>query len=320
MKKIILLITIIAMLTLTACSSGGGGNVPATNFKTFIGGTEGVSVSFEQDTPPAEVNAGDPFKVVVKLENKGEHTIPPEDYFVTLKGFSPEAFGVTLQELTVGGEEELAANVLDPDTGSTIESYPVYIEIPKNKDLVYQGGIAGNTPFTLFTDVCYTYETTANAKLCIKEDLQKTTDDKVCTITGPKDISSSGAPVTIGGFEESGSGREAVRFQFTISQADNQGTVHRPESKCSTDYKDDGVVYVEVETGMAGELDCNGFSEETSPSSGYLKLSGGSRTITCKQTVNEGERGDYVTTVIIKARYDFEKSAEKEILIKKPLE
>lgn len=321
MKKIIITLALFTMLfSLTACP-GTDGPAEGANWKTFRGGTEGVSIDFEMDAPPREINVGDPFFVMVQLNNKGEHTVAAEDYRVKLKGFSPEDFSTSADALEVFGEEDLQANTLDPDTGEVLESYEVYMQIPVDGDLSYNEdtGIAGNTAFPFFAELCYKYKTTANAKLCIKEDLTKTSDTNVCTLSGPQAVTSSGGPIQINDFKESRAGGSAVRFTFKVMEANTGGDVSRMDSDCSSEIMDEDRIYVTVNTGIPG-LRCNGFLESTEDTEGFVKLSGGYRQITCTQTLDETYLGDYVKIVEITAEYDHEISKKMDVLVKPLIE
>lgn len=315
MKKYVLLLLL--MVVLAGCS----GNSSPSNFRTFVGGTQGVELGFEAEAPPYEVIAGDPFFAVIVLENLGEHTIPASDYFVTLKGFSPDEFGVGggAAALRTDGVEDLTANSLDPDTGEILESYPIYVQIPLDGQLAYGGTIAGNTQFPFVAEVCYTYQTVSNGQLCIKEDLQKPNDAEVCTINGAKAVSSSGAPVQISDLKEFAGGPNAVRFTFKVVAANTGGEVSERASECAETYLFEDRVYVTVDTGMAGDLSCSGFvgtGVTTGTTEGFVKLSGGSRQITCTQTVTDNEKADYVKAITITAEYDYKSSTQTNVLVK----
>jgi hypothetical protein len=319
MKKVIVVV-LLAMFVLSGCAKGGSGG---SNWNTFIGGTEGISMQFDMDAPPAEVNIGDEFLVMVILTNLGEYTVAPEDYFVRIKGFSPEEFSTSADALVVQGTEvgePLQANELNPDTGETLTSYPVYVEVPQGSQLSYTGAIAGNTPFPIAAEVCYKYMTTANAKLCIKEDLTKTTDTAICTVSGPQLVTTSGGPVQIANFMEFSGGKDGIRFSFTVTAANTAGAISTRSSSCSNVYNDEDKVYITIDTGIPG-LSCNGFIGETSEtgsmSSGYVKLSSGSRQVTCRQDLSGNHASDYVKIMTITAEYDYEQSVATTVLIKK---
>ncbi len=312
MKNYIVLLAILAMLVVSGCT---GGNAPAGNYRTFIGGTQGVSAVFDVDAPPTEVNVGDPFFVMVVLENMGEHTVVSGDYSVELKGFSPDDFDTTALDLTAEPDEDLQANAMNPDTGEVLESYPVYVQIPESGDsLRYNGTLAGNTQFPFVADICYKYLTTAHARLCVKEDLTKTSDTNVCMISGPQAITSSGGPIQISDFKEFSGGPNAVRFTFKVIEASAGGSVSERDSGCDTSYQYEDRIYVSVDSGFAN-LRCTGFLDGTD-TEGYVKLSGGSRQITCTQGIAEADQRDYVKIVTITAEYDYEQSVATQVLVK----
>ena len=307
-------------LLLAGCNPNNEG--PTGQMKTFIGGTEGVDIKYETGAPPKEVNTGDEFNVLVVLENKGEYTVPPEDYSVKLRGFSPPEFSTSETALTVQGStvgEKLQANEMNPDTGEVLESYPVFIDVPQEGPLQYKGNIAGNTQFPFRADVCYTYQTDANAKLCIKEDLTDTTDTEVCTISGPQAITSSGAPIKISDFKEFSGGSDGVRFSFQVVSAGSSGDISAPGSDCSKQHNDEDKVRVTVSTGISG-LSCNGFIGDQQGGdgtySGVIKLTSSSRQITCRQQIPEAQQSDYVKVIDINAEYDYRSSTSKKVLVK----
>ncbi len=323
MRAIIMIALLAVTLALAGCGGSGGGT---GNLRTFIGGTEGVAVSFELESPPSEVNEGDPFYAVIILENKGEYTVPQSDYFVELKGFSPADFGVgDAASLKVTGTElnqDLIKNTLNPDTGEVLESYPIYAQIPLDGNLAFQGSIAGNTQFPFAARVCYSYKTTANAKLCIKSDLQKPRDTEVCTIAGPQAITSSAAPVQITDFKEFSGGPNAVRFTFKVMAAASGGKISELGSDCDHAYNVEDRILVNVDTDGLGTVSCNGFIErvEGSETAGYVKLSGGSRQISCTVELSEAEQSDYVKVITITGEYDYEQTLQTQVLVKPQVE
>ncbi|MBW2983237.1 hypothetical protein KY327_02945 [Candidatus Woesearchaeota archaeon] len=319
MRRYLLVAVFAFSLLLAGCAQESG---PTGQMRTFIGGTEGVEVGFEVGAPPNEVNTGDDFNVLVVLENMGEHTVEPEDYFVQLRGFSPADFSTSNDALNVSGTdigEPLQANEMNPDTGEVLESYPVFVDIPQTDPLQYVGDLGGNMQFPFRADVCYTYKTRANAKLCIKRDLSDTTDTEVCTISGAQTITSSGAPVQLSNFKEFSGGSGGVRFSFDVVAANTGGALSAPGSGCSKQHNDEDKVHIRVTTGFDG-LNCNGFVGEQESGNGWyagsVKLTGSSRQITCRQDISSAERGDYVKVININATYDYRSSASKRVLVK----
>ena len=75
-KYYALILLICAVLLVSACKRSGaaGGGAPKT---PFIGGTSGVTINFEKDSPPPEVTDDESFalNVIVRLKNDGEFAV-----------------------------------------------------------------------------------------------------------------------------------------------------------------------------------------------------------------------------------------------------
>ncbi|MBN1275055.1 hypothetical protein JXA12_02085 [Candidatus Woesearchaeota archaeon] len=324
-KNMTIILAVMGALLLigaVGCTENKG---PNNNWQPFIGGTQGVTMQFNEYSPPAEVNIDEEFKVTVILENLGEHTVPAGDYFVRVGGFSPKDFNVhdVASDLTVSPDEPLQGNEMNPDTGETIGSYPVYVEVPSDYYLSFTRGIPGNLPYPFWAEVCYTYVTNASAQLCIKEELTKTSDTAVCTLSGPQPITNSGGPVQITEFKEYSGGKDAVRFSFIVLAANAGGKLSARHSGCNDgkSYSDENLVYVTVDTGLDG-LSCSGFTtsedrvDEGSRMAGYVKLNGGSRTVTCTQDLSGQHDSNHVEYIDISAEYDYLQTLETSVLVK----
>lgn len=318
MKWYNILLVLVFALVITGCSKT---STPVA--KSYIGGTDGVQANFDTDAPPNEVNFGDEFNTVVVLQNNGEYTVPAGEYFVRLMGFSPSDFGTSNDALVVYPDEDLQGNELNVDTGETFESYPVYVTIPQNDMLKYSGPTSGKKLFPFTLEACYRYQTKALGDLCIKKDLSKASDNKVCMISSQRTISTSSAPVQISDLKEYGAGSEKVRFTFMIVAANAGGEVSLAsmgDTTCSDQTTDKGVVYLTVDSGIDG-LSCSGFLEGKTESGsmveGFIKIgSSGSRQISCTQEIADGDRFNGVKPVTISAEYDYLQSLEKDVTIK----
>lgn len=324
MKKILLIALIMVSLVLAGC---GNSSENYTNTKTFVGGTNGVVMTFEQSAPPAEVIKGEEFNVVLILTNKGEFSIPADTaekngYSLKLKGFSPGDFSVDSTDLEITGTsvgEALPAAEINPDTGETIDPYDTYVTIPDGKTLLYKGGVSGNMEYPMTVEMCYYYETNAYGNLCVKENLQDSTDTDVCTIGGAKDVTSSGAPVQIRNLEEFSGGSNKIRFNFEIYNANANTKISSMFGDCTEAYNKDDYVFIEISTGLKGTLECNGLSKNTvgeGVADGEVKLSDGARKITCSQEIDSSEQGDYIKTISVLAKYKVQQSINTKVLIK----
>lgn len=300
----------VLILAFSGCSTTESTGPTGEKLKAFIGGTNGVTLSFAPGTPPPEVfDKGEfPFDVSIILKNQGEADVAQGDYFVRLSGIDPADFSKSSADFTIHPDEDLDGMRKDPE-GNIIEGSEVYVDF---SGLNYQDELSGNSQFNIRADVCYKYQTVVNSKLCVKEDMLDTEDNAVCTITESKQIQNSGAPVQITSFEQTVAGRDKIAFTFEISHV-GSGSVHQTNSDCSTETVDENRVYVEVNTGLSGELSCSGLGSGGSYS-GEVVLYEGKRTVRCTQIVDT--TADFEKITEIKLTYDYKDDVSSQVLVK----
>ncbi|MFH1589793.1 MAG: hypothetical protein ABIB43_04470 [archaeon] len=308
-----LILTFVLLLILASCTTN---TVTPSNERSFIGGTIGLLVNFVESEPPYEVTDGGemPFTVSIKLENKGETEISRNDVLISLKGFDAPSFGTSASALVnQHPTEDILKNDINPDTGESINSPPVFFTF---SDLNYGDSLAGNSVFPFVVDVCYKYQSKATSKLCIKENVLSSTDD-VCIVTGPKEVQNSGAPVQIISFDEFTAGKSAVSFSFKVKNVGN-GLLSRASSACDQTTVAKDYVKISVDTGLSG-LTCSGLSGGNSLGTAYVgevKLSTGERQIRCTQQLTPVDMVDKVMIVDMVVDYDYEESTRTDVLVK----
>lgn len=310
MKKTILIAMLtVLLLTVSACDNGGenvGGD-------TFIGGNEGLKLTFAPDAPPLTTadNKQQSFDVGIQIENRGEYQVDNDDIMITVEGFSPEAFGVTkadLSDVSIG-DDVIERRIRTPD-GTVIE--PPYVEAVVS-DLEYQQSAPGNLNFPIRAQACYLYETNAITKLCIKEDLLKQEDDDLCKINSVRELSTSGAPVQITNLQQTGAGRDKTRFTFTIANQDT-GKIYKENSVCEPQSSVENKVWVEIEDLDSAIVDCTGLQDGNSERQGYVSMAGGTpRDVTCTAKFAEGDRTNRIESFNIKLRYNYKEYIDTSI-------
>ncbi len=312
-QKLILILLAITLLALTACQNDTDSGVSRTG---FVGGTEGVDVTFATNAPPDEVadQGQEEFDVVVELTNKGEHEILKEDVFVKLEGFSASAFGLNADDLIARPEDDLYARRKSPD-GSVISSpsIPVVFE-----GLNYQKDSPANTEFTFRAKACYKYETIALSNICVKENFNDDRQGDLCMVSSTKTISNSGAPVQVVNVRQSPQGRDKTSVTFSVQKkdTDNTGTVSRPDSECDTNQQNENKVFVRVtglEEAVGDSVRCIGLLGGDS-SSGFVTLTDSEpREVSC--TVELQERNTREQPFRITLGYDYSSHVDKQVVV-----
>lgn len=302
-------IGILALFFLAACTGGGD----TAELAQFIGGTQGLAVTFEPNTPPAEAFDGgfSPFDVVVRLENKGEETVKTGDTTVRITGVLEPEFNLKTGDLTQKVGEELTAIRKDA-TGKVLPGNPVFVEF---KNFNHLSAITGNAlDFPLRADVCYKYATKASTLLCSRSNNLQPEPNGICEITGDKPVANSGAPVQISNVKQAARSTNSITFSFDIGHV-GTGLVFESASVCDkTQRKYEDSVKIDVETKVDG-LSCSGLDSAGSGRvTGTSKLYTGTKTVTCTQSFNSPS--DAVIPVTMTIGYDYEERAQTTVTIK----
>lgn len=305
-KKIIALILLIGVLFLAGCKKDTTGGTSQTD--PFIGGTNGLVISFQKDAPPSEVfdSKNFPFDVEIKLKNDGETDVKKEDVVVKISGVSPVDFGLSDADFVKSPTEDMSATKKDAQ-GTVLEGVETTVTF---SNFMYQEKVAGNINYPIWAKVCYKYGTIAISQLCIKENLLSS-DDKICKVTEKKKAFNSGAPVSVVEFEESARGKDKLGFTFKI-QHKVKGDIYKQGTKCADNRVNENKVWVNVDTGIPG-TECAGLSEGTA-TSGYVTLYEGEKVIRCSQPITSTT--DYVKQVRIDLTYDYLDDISTSIIVK----
>ncbi|MBW3004211.1 hypothetical protein KY310_00050 [Candidatus Woesearchaeota archaeon] len=306
MKKSIF--AMIAILVFLMGCTGGGEQIEITS--PFIGGTTGVVADFVDLRTQIFDGGRDPFDIVIKLENMGETEVAKESVKVKLSGINPAEFNKLEEELTASPNDDLTAKMKDV-AGNIIPGAPVFIEF---KELNHVSPITGGQiDLPLRADVCYLYSTKAVSKICVRENILNPAAEGICEITGSKPLFNSGAPIQFADFKESARSRDKVGFSFEIRNA-GTGDIYGKNTLCSKDErKNKDAVFLRVDSNLPG-LSCTGLESKGRTAEGYVTLFGGTKIVTCTQTV--ATRTDYEQLVTLEAEYDYEEFKQTTIKVK----
>ncbi len=305
MKKITFLSV---LLLLAACTTGTTGEL-----QQFIGGTEGVTATFEPNTPPAEAFDGGyaPFDVVVRLENKGEETVKTGDTTIRITGILEPEFNLKSGDLTKKVNEELTA-VRKDATGKVSSGNPVFVEF---KNFNHVSTITGNAlDFPLRADVCYKYATHASTLLCSRSNILNPEANGICEVSGDKPVANSGAPVQAANVKQTGRSANSITLSFDLTHA-GTGRVYQEDTACDkSERKYEDSIFVEVETKISG-LSCSRLDAAgEGKAAGIIKMFGPTTTVTCTQTF--ARASDAVAPISITLGYDYEERVQTTVTIK----
>lgn len=349
-KKELKLIAFSVVFLLFIAGCAGGDKTPAgAPTSPFLGGSEGIEISFLEGAPPEEVtdNGLFDFQAILMIKNKGEYALGKDQVNASLIGFQPEDFGITDDAATVAVDERDVLEGRRPDDdpqprkrdseGNIIEAVETLITFPTDTaNFNVRRSLPGNNVFVFRADVCYRYETQAASDICVLENMIDVPSDALCQPSEPKEVFSSGSPVTITSFRQNAVGKDKVQFVFDIVHS-GQGSIfsrENPFSQCpktpTQRRQKEDVVNVTVKTGLPDvdgdaatgvSLNCVGLRDSTaaSVSIGSVKLINGKRTITCTQSLNPS-RSDFVRKIDINATFNYLQNLDKEILVKHVIE
>lgn len=331
MNRVLLAFIAVSLLALASCAPQETG--PDLS-RSFIGGTQGLALSFGDGMPPPEVfDAGQmPFSVGIWLQNVGEAPVGFQQNrnsygYVEIIGISPQQFGkFSQQDLKVTWQDrqiELEGARRGYD-GSIIVGEADMITID---ELVYMPDRTGNAEVTIRANVCYEYATFSNTEICIKDDvLENIFDDTICTLTGAKRVASSGAPIQVTHVTQNPLGRDRMQVTFTVENK-GRGEPFLPVSRqgftddaCRQSFGQNpyrNMVYAEVNVG--GEF---GMYDVRCPllqgtDRGDIRLWQGSpASISCTITPLQPGSRIFTETMEIDLWYTYFESIERPILIR----
>ena len=267
MRKSILLIL---LLLLAACQGQDTGPADGT---PFLGGSQGLVLSFLEDSPPQTVyDKGQmTFGITVKLENNGEWDVPHERIFVDILGFEPSLFGASSSSLTKSPSDDIVGRGREEFRQ---EVAPSFIDFERLK---YVGEIPGaELSFPVRANACYFYGTIATTKLCSRANLISPTPDGLCNVNEPKEVFNSGAPVQVTSLTQSPRAADKIGFTFKINHV-GTGQIFEQEKLCDESQRTfENRVYVEVK-GLSN-VQCTGL-EGSATDRGFTVLNGGCKCI-----------------------------------------
>lgn len=315
-KSTAFLCVLMVSLLLVGCTSG---SKTSSAGKAFIGGTSGVKLAFQEGSPPAEIYDDNfPFEVTAVVENVGEYDIPPGGYKISLVGIDLAGFGITTPgEIT--STVALKGAYLDEDSNKILgdSNYETW-----KSDAGYQAELLTNYQSLVRADICYEYGTISQGWMCVRQDFSDTSNS-VCDPSTSLSFDTSSAPVQISAFEERPAGvvdgNNRVNVQFKISST-GAGVPFKPGSGCPISARDlrrenEDKVQITVRASKPEDFNIN-CQQLEGGNTGVVTLYDGQQTVRCTITVLPSGVGDYVTPLIVEAKYAYKDHVEQGLLVK----
>lgn len=306
-KKVILIGFLLAVLLLVS-GAGCGGTTTVVEDRAFIGGTDGLDISFSDEMEEFYYAGSNSFDIPIFLINMGESD--SNKIFVSLSGINQESFGLTQMD------KEAMRGIEGRDVAEPGFSDEVDVEF---KNALFKPELKHDFKPTIKADVCYLYGTEAFANVCLKKDVYSRDEEDSCEVASVLSSEVSSAPIQVSEIKARPSGNGEIKFSFVIENKGN-GKVYSNtafDGKCRGSGRPgaDNKVLVKVDTrNIKTPIDCSAFGENSKQAE--VSLIKGKRTINCKINTLEAEDISFEERFNINLYYFYKESITKEIVIK----
>ncbi len=310
-NKVLLVFFIVSLIIIASCDNGEKtrGRSADQLSEEFIGGEEGLVLSFVEGAPTDTVTSGDSFEVEVLLVNDGEGDA--SNVAVELEGIQGEDIGLQQHVLkvdrSIAGRDVAAENIKDEERVNF-------------GDLSYKGQLVTNQDLKFQANVCYDYSTRFQTVLCVLQDPRDKDKTTVCKVGEDVPQKSSGAPVQITNIEERAISNDKTDFIFTVEHQ-GSGKIYAKGSGCDfgSVEGEEGIVYVSIggDDPLPG-LKCTGLTKDgSSETSGTLRFRDNTpKDIRC--TVDTKDvTVDFLKPLTVSLTYGYKDSVQKDVLITK---
>lgn len=309
MKKRLLLF--VFLIVLAGCASLTRTQQPESE-GAFVGGTQGLSMSFVEGEPPARVldDGQEVFFITLMLRNEGEFTVPTGRIISSLSGISQDAFA--LKSLDAKSDF-----VLESKSKSRDATLPGGQEEISFGEAKYKPDLPADFPIDLRADICYDYQTEAVTSICLKKNvLARDELEDNCMIDNPSlKVENSGGPIQISNVNERPGGNNKVRVSFDVSNR-GIGAVYEPNtftSSCGGNEDKKDTMFVEISsTSNKYKIACSRFGNTNR---GLVRLVNGVKTVNCEVDTSGLQETSFTDFLIIKSTYMYRDAVSVPITI-----
>ena len=301
MKKLFFML-FIALFLISSCTQEGDTGISEG---PFVGGLEGLSLSFVEGAPAIEFLQGEDIPIKLLLKNNGEYDLEPGTIETRLYGVHMPSFSLSSDWIIID------SSINGIKKGLIEEGVEKIIDIG---ELNYILTVDGFVESTLFAKVCYPYQTRASIDFCVSsKEIEDSGIESVCEITGEKvgSGSVSAGPIQLTSFTETFEGRDKLTFRIKLENK-GSGDVYALESNCSElGTALDILIKDKVYIILPEDIICF-FLEGEESNEGYVKLGGTS--LSCYMDV-ENTGSNYRRTIEIFVDYKYVESTFVDLSI-----
>lgn len=321
-KKIVVFLAIGVFFVGVVFSSGctdfnvGGTGTGITTGNIYLGGNQGLGVTFPPNRPPSEIYGQSQFQLAFKLDNLGEYSIPTmnNNIIVYLSGINPSTYGfstMSASPTTTGeliGKRKIGDTIVPGGTTEVVFSSTGYQGTPIP--------MGGEWTQTIQGRVCYPYQTKVISKVCLKQNIyEETVGTAACTTRGTKQTESSGAPVTVTTVEQTPTGSQKVSFRVDITSSGGTPYVQSLSNCNSLNIADENKITLSSMSLGGLPLQCT--SGCATSAGGTIQLYGGKATIMIEADLSGPSvpNSEYEDILSLTFDYNFFKDISKQIKI-----
>lgn len=281
----------------------------------FVGGTNGLAISFATDEPPARVfdkepgEEGEDFDITIKLKNEGEFDILENKVIVTLSGIDVRDFDLSnanmILDRILEGKSEFRGQVVQGDEDEITFS-----------SARYKHDLDADWETNVRADVCYEYQTKATTKVCLKRKATDRDEEDVCQISNQNvGIDNSGAPVQVEEVSTRTSGSNEVLISFVVKNK-GSGLIHPPgtfTNKCVKNEDREDRLKLEVFSGSGRYFpQCVQLGNKNV---GELKLTNNQKVVKCRIDTKNAPESPIEEPINIKVSYFYRNAISTPLIV-----
>ena len=272
----------------------------------YVGGTDGIAISFIDGSPLTSFNEDESMLFKVRLTNKGEYSLKTGEAKARLFALTP---GFGLSDIYIA-------------TNGPLNGISSLVNEGQSQDVSFGEGryvnpIVNSQNFDFHAMVCYPYQTSVSAEVCMgSRRIGETRGEKVCEISGEKigKGTVSSAPLQVTSVTETFAGSDKIQFKIVVENK-GKGDVYNTKPSCEDIDKNrlENADVVEVEVVGPVDTECF-FSGAGESNKGIINLVDGIRTLTCRSLVRD-TGSNYKDTLNLKFSYKYIDRASRTVTV-----